>query len=101
MSTRRCPALTLLMGLVILGPTAPQVPSKAPGPIDVQPRPLERIAAGTVIGEGAPKGWTHLVHFIKPRIGSGDVDAVPKMAVKFASMFMLATLANVTAERGG
>ena len=68
---------------------------------DVQPRPLAWIAPGTVIGSGAPKGWSHLILYANPRIAAGDVNAVPRTAAQFVDMFHFTILANVKPERPG
>jgi hypothetical protein len=62
---------------------------------DVTTRRVEMIKPGTQIGEGPPRGWSHLVLVAKPRIGVGDVDAIPKTAIHFGSMFSFTVLANV------
>jgi hypothetical protein len=56
---------------------------------------LDRIPPGTLIGEQAPDGWTHLISIAKPRLGSGDVDALPSMAAELAETFSLVILARV------
>ena len=65
---------------------------------DVTVRRIEMIKPGTPIGDGPPKGWSHLVLFARPRIAVGDVDAIPKTAMHFGSMFSFTILANVRAE---
>ncbi|HZT80654.1 MAG TPA: hypothetical protein VFA26_10545, partial [Gemmataceae bacterium] len=86
-------------------PPAPVVQQRgsqkpAAPPADVVPRLMGRIPAGTVIPEkGVPRGWTHVIEVVKPRLGSGDFKAAPQMAAKFASMFHLTILANVANER--
>jgi hypothetical protein len=66
--------------------------------VDVQPRPLDWITPGTVIGEGAPKGWTDLILFATPRIGAGDVDQVPRTAASYSSMFLFTIVAKVKGD---
>lgn len=63
--------------------------------IDVTSRPLAEIAPGTVVGAGAPKGWTNLVMISKARLGVGDVDAVSESAAKYSGTFLFTILANV------
>lgn len=65
---------------------------------DVTPRRIEMIKPGTEIGDESPRGWSHLVLLAKPRIGVGDVDAIPKTAIHYGSMFSFTILANVRAE---
>jgi len=62
---------------------------------DVTPHRVEWIKPGTQIGDGPPRGWSHLVLLAKPRIGVGDVDAIPKSAIHFGSMFSFTIVANV------
>lgn len=59
-----------------------------------QPRSLMRIPPGTVIGREVPEGWTNLVLFVNPRIGSGDVNAVSSTVSSYTKMFKLVILAN-------
>jgi len=66
---------------------------------DVTPRRVEWIKPGTQIGAPPPSGWSHLVLLAKPRIGVGDVDAIPKAAIHYGSMFSFTILANVAPER--
>ena len=74
--------------------------SAASPAVDVRPRPLDMIPPGTVIGDGAPAGWTDLILFATPRIGVGDVDEVPQSSASYAGMFLFTILANVRAEEG-
>lgn len=77
-------------------------PSATPATVDLQERPLTAIPPGTVInGDKPPKGWSNLVLFAIPRIGAGDVSAVPRTAAKYSGMFHFTILANVRAEAGG
>jgi hypothetical protein len=68
---------------------------------DVAPRRVEWIKPGTQIAEGPPRGWSHLVLLGKPRIAAGDVDAIPKTAIHYASMFSFAIVANVRSDGKG
>ena len=95
-------ALARLAPLVLLAlasgsPAAGQdrPPSRS---VDVQPRPMDWIPPGTVIGEGVPKGWTDLVLFATPRLGVGDVDEVPRSAASYSSMFLFTVLCKVRGD---
>ncbi len=66
--------------------------------VDVQPRAMDCISPGTVIGEGVPRGWTDLILFATPRIGVGDVNEVPKTAASYSSMFLFTLLAKVRGD---
>jgi hypothetical protein len=57
-------------------------------------RPVARIPSGTVVGEGVPEGWTDLVLLVQPRLGAGDVTALPEAAARYARMFQLTILAR-------
>lgn len=61
-------------------------------------RPVARIPSGTVVGKGAPEGWTHLVLLVHPRLGSGDVSALPHVAARYTQMFQLTILARTKAH---
>jgi hypothetical protein len=69
--------------------------------VDVVPRSLERIPAGTVIGKQAPKDWTHLVLCATPTLSEEDLRDAPKMATHYAQMFKFTLLANVVAWKDG
>jgi hypothetical protein len=73
-------------------------PAVASNSVDVQPRPMDSIPPGTVIGQGAPRGWTDLILLATPRIGVGDVDDVPRMAASYGSMFLFAILGQVRGD---
>ena len=67
-------------------------------PVDLTTRKLAEISPGTVIGKGAPKGWSHLVMISKPRLGVGDLDSVSETAGKSSGVFLFTVLANVKPE---
>lgn len=56
---------------------------------------IELIEPGTVVGDVPPKGWSHLVIKTKPRVGAGDVDALPKLGHRLASMLVTTVVADV------
>jgi len=71
-------------------------PSSARPPrIDVVSRPVPRIRPGTVIGDRAPEGWTHLVVKSKPRIGDDQLAEVPSTMAHVASLLFTVVLARV------
>lgn len=67
----------------------------------VAPLGLPRIEAGTLVEDSDASRWNRVVLLAKPRIASGDVDAVPKSARTAAANFVLTILATVTAEDAG
>jgi hypothetical protein len=75
--------------------SAQERPAVASRSVDVRSRSMEWIPPGTVIGEGAPKGWTELVLLATPRIGVGDVNEVPRTAASYSSMFLFTILGKV------
>ncbi len=98
------PLLVLAISPLVRGDDARRAPApgtRAAAWTDVTPRRVQWIKPGTQIGEGPPQGWSHLVLLARPRIGVGDVDAIPKSAIHFGSMFSFTVLANVRAEGKG
>jgi hypothetical protein len=81
---------------------APPAPRKKRQPfVDLTPRPLGHIPAGTVIGDGPPPGWSDLVLFATPTLRPEDVSALPKLATYYASLFKYVWLANVVKQKAG
>ena len=78
----RCPASS--QGIATLAASA----------IGAQPR-LVSLTAAMRIGDKAPEGWTHLVIKSIPSLKSGDLDTLPDVASKTATMFRTAILADV------
>lgn len=71
-------------------------PSLLPeGTIDLTPKRLPRIPPGTIIGDGPPAGWSHLVLFATPGLGAGDTTGVPKVVLDYAKWLKFTILANV------
>jgi len=63
--------------------------------VDLRRLPLDEIAPGTVVGESSAQGWSHLMLIATPRIGVGDVNAIPRTALKYSSLCHFTILANV------
>jgi hypothetical protein len=61
----------------------------------VKPRRLFKIPTGTVIGQRAPSGWSHVVLVAKPRLGAGDVQSVPQSTAHYAGLVSFVVLADV------
>lgn len=57
-------------------------------------RSVARIPGGTVLGERVPDGWTHVLLIVEPRLGVGDVAALPAAAARYARQFQLTILAR-------
>lgn len=71
-------------------------PGALPPGIDLEPRPLERIPVGTVIGKRPPAGWTNLILFAVPTLTPEDQRDAPQIAMHYARMFKFTLLGNVT-----
>jgi len=98
------PVLVLAINPLVRGDDARREEATGTRPAawtDVTPRRVQMIKPGTQIGDTPPQGWSHLVLLAKPRIGVGDVDAIPKSAIHFAGMFSFTILANVRSEGNG
>ncbi len=74
-----------------MGQQGQEVPSK----VDVKPSKVKRIAPGTVIGEGSPKGWTFNLIRTQSAIGAGDLDAATDLIKNLASLYSSILVANV------
>lgn len=72
----------------------PGVTALAVQAIGTQPR-LVQLPAAMRIGDKTPEGWTHLVIKSIPSLESGDLDTLPEMATKTATMFHTAMVADV------
>lgn len=63
---------------------------------DVESRPIPRIAPGTVINNGPPQDWTHLIFKTQPTLATGDVTDVPGMTARLTRLLFTAMVARVT-----
>jgi len=76
------------------GETAPA--STLPeGPVDVTPRPLALIPPGTVIGEGPPEGFSHLVIRSHTRVADDSLDKVSDTFAHLTALLFTAIVADV------
>lgn len=69
--------------------------------VDVQPRAPARIAPGTVIGRGAPRGWSNLIVAAYPRIGHGDVEKTSDLVKRLGATLTFSMAANVIHDSPG
>ena len=69
------------------------------GNIDISPKRLPRIPPGTVIGNGPPAGWSHLVLFATPGLGAGDFKDIPDVVLDYAKWLKFTILANVVKHK--
>lgn len=58
------------------------------------------LRPGTMVESIAPKGWTYLVLKSIPRIESGEVDTLPAIALRTATMFRTVIVADVRRPAG-
>lgn len=68
---------------------------------DTTRRSISLIPPGTVVPQGAPQGWTHLIVKSFPRVASGDLKDVPQRDVNLASLLFTALVAKVERGRDG
>ncbi|HTU92511.1 MAG TPA: hypothetical protein VMF69_20690 [Gemmataceae bacterium] len=68
---------------------------KSSADYDVTLRRLAQIPPGTVIGEEAPKGWSHLIIKSYSRPGSGDVKQLSPTADRLTRLLFTAIVADV------
>ncbi len=66
--------------------------------IDVAWRPLTLIAPGTVVGESAPDGFSHLVIRSHTRVADESAEKISDLFAHLASMLFTAVVADVRAE---
>ena len=69
--------------------------------VDLAHRSVPRLAPGIVIGRHQDRGYSDLVTLVLPRLSTGHVDSLPEFAKRYANMFNLTILANVTAHGTG
>jgi hypothetical protein len=69
------------------------------GHIDLSPKRLPRILPGTIIGDGPPAGWSHLVLFATPGLGAGDFKDIPTVILDYAKWLKFTILANVAKHK--
>lgn len=89
----------LLIGWV--GYFQPPRDSAAVAKVDNDAISLPRIPPGTVIGDHAPKGWTHLIFKSGSELASGDLDAMPDWSAEMARLLFTAMIARVESARPG
>jgi hypothetical protein len=72
----------------------------SPAPYDVTASPVSLVQPGTVVGNTAPEGWTHLILKSRPRVSSGAVSRLSDTEVRYATFLFMTTLARVKAQEG-
>ncbi len=63
--------------------------------IDCTPRPIARIAPGTSVPNGPPRGWTHLIFKTRSTLATGDVKEVNELAGSLTPFLFTAMVARV------
>lgn len=90
----------LLGGLALLGLLAwafrPAPPAVMPAAeYDLTARPVSLVPAGTVVGQSAPPGWSHLIIKSHPHIAEADRPLVTGLAARLAGFLFTVTVADV------
>ncbi len=65
---------------------------------DFKPRPLARIPSGVAVGGETVDGWSNPLLFVRGQLTSGDLSVVNSTVTRFAEMFNLVLLANVSEQ---
>lgn len=93
-----------LIGILAVGFLAtaafPQA-GDAPAQFDVTPKQLTQITPGTVVDQGPPKGWSHLIIKSQPRVGAGDLKKVTNQVSQLSSLLFTTVVANVQQDPSG
>jgi hypothetical protein len=88
----------LLLGCLAAGGCSED--SRPGAAYDVEARPLDLIPAGTVIGAGPPRGWSHLILKSHPRPAAGDFRQLSEESTRLASLLFTAVVADVKEDKG-
>jgi hypothetical protein len=91
-------ALLLVAGSVLFL-YAEKIFAPEPATYDVGVGAVGLLPPGTVIGEGAPEGWTNLIIKSRPRITSGAVDLLGPTEVRYGTFLFMTDVARVAAKR--
>jgi hypothetical protein len=70
-----------------------------PIPYDVATSPVTLLPPGTVVGDSAPEGWTHLVIKSRPAVSSGAVSRLSEEEIRYATFLFMTTVARVKAQK--
>jgi len=92
-------ALLCVLGLCCLTDVACVPGDHGPPAYRVIPQRIEQIAPGTVVGNAAPKGWSHLVikSYLHP--GSGDVAQLSETTRQLAGFLITVMVARAQEEQ--
>lgn len=76
----------------------PRVPPAWVPEYDVTARQPELLAPGTVVGDGPPPGWSHLVIKSLPRVHPNHVKSVDGLTARMTAWLFTAFVADVTPD---
>jgi hypothetical protein len=88
-------ALVAAVGWAVL---PPRVPPAALPQYDVTARPPTLLPPGTVVGDGPPQGWSHLVIKSLPRVRPEHLGSVDGLTARMTSWLFTAFVADVTRD---
>lgn len=88
-------SLFLCASLSVWFPPPSSPPQRSTETYDLTPRPIELLPPGTVIGDCAPAGWTHLILKSHSHVASGDVERMDATLKHLASFLWSALVARV------
>jgi hypothetical protein len=91
--------LLALGGAILWAVLPPRVPPPWVPQYDVSARPLELLPPGTVVGDGPPPGWSHLVIKSLPRVRPEHRSSVDALTARMTSWLFTAFVADVTRDR--
>jgi len=63
-------------------------------------RQVDRIAAGTLVADKAPEGWSDLVFKTHSQLAGGDVQSLPEFSRSLAELFFTAMVVRVAPPSG-
>ncbi len=89
-----------LAAILLLFSSAAATISAADGYV-AERRALSRMKPGTVVGSGAPRGWSHLIIKSQPRLARREAEKVHEIAARLARLLFTAFVANVEQDPSG
>ncbi len=102
----RATSLFVIATLLCPACSTPNPPAEPSGverpkvPVVVERQKLEKVPAGTVIGEKPPEGWSDIAHFSTATLTPEDKKDAPKNAAFYAQMFRYVLLAKTEKVEG-
>lgn len=68
---------------------------------DTSAEPVELLSPGTVIADGPPEGWTHLIIKSRPFLSSGAIHKLSEEGKRYATFLFMTTVARVLPKKTG